>query len=139
MNHYLSQHPNFADKKINDNDKDQIHQEYYQKCKDLGMPEKLASHYAHIFASDPLMVFPDHLNYDENSTEHFENLNGTHWPSVRFKPPPGIDTDIGWRTEFRTLDVQITDYENTAYITLLNLLVRVLTDFDINVSLPISL
>lgn len=43
------------------------------------------------------------------STEEFilfEMLNGTNWNSVRLKIP--IDSEIGWRVEFRTMEVQLT-------------------------------
>lgn len=37
---------------------------------------------------------------------HFENLQSTNWNSLRFKPPPTLDTtDIGWRVEFRPMDI----------------------------------
>ena len=58
---------------------------------------------------------------------------------MRFKPPPALDSEIGWRVEFRTLDVQITDFENAAWIALLQLLVQFLTkNPDYDTSLPIS-
>eukprot|EP00345_Euplotes_harpa_P002651 CAMPEP_0168332358 /NCGR_PEP_ID=MMETSP0213-20121227/8912_1 /TAXON_ID=151035 /ORGANISM="Euplotes harpa, Strain FSP1.4" /LENGTH=56 /DNA_ID=CAMNT_0008336371 /DNA_START=25 /DNA_END=192 /DNA_ORIENTATION=- len=37
------------------------------------------------------------------------------------------------------MDVQITDYENAALVALMNLTVRILNDFNVDVSLPISL
>ena len=36
----------------------------------------------------------------------FQMLNGTNWNSVRLKIP--IDDEIGWRVEFRTMEVQLT-------------------------------
>ena len=37
---------------------------------------------------------------------HFENLQSTNWNSLRFKPPPTLETnDIGWRVEFRPMDI----------------------------------
>jgi len=36
---------------------------------------------------------------------HFENLQSTNWNSLRFKSLPSVDTDIGWRVEFRPLDI----------------------------------
>jgi len=139
MNHYLSDHPNFAGDKINDGVKLKINEEWYQKLKDADMSDRLAYHYASLFTHDSLVIFKDRLENDPHSTEHFENLNSTNWNSVRFKPPPSYDSKIGWRVEFRTLDVQITDYENAAYFALINLLTRVINDFEINLSLPISL
>jgi hypothetical protein len=40
---------------------------------------------------------------DGNS--HFENLQSTNWNSLRFKNPPTEDSDIGWRVEFRPMDI----------------------------------
>jgi hypothetical protein len=40
---------------------------------------------------------------DGNS--HFENLQSTNWNSLRFKPPPTVDSNIGWRVEFRPMDI----------------------------------
>ena len=41
---------------------------------------------------------------------------------MRWKPPPPQDPDhaddgnhIGWRTEFRAMEVQMTDFENAAF------------------------
>jgi glutamate--cysteine ligase catalytic subunit len=139
MNHYLSDHPYFASEKINDGIKLKVNHEWYDMLKAEGMSERLAYHFASLFVHDSLVIFRDRLENDPNSTEHFENLNSTNWNSVRFKPPPSYDSNIGWRVEFRTLDVQITDYENAAYIALVTLMTRVINDFEVNLSLPISL
>lgn len=139
MNHYISDHPYFAGDKLNDGIKLKVNQEWYDKLKDEGMSDRLAYHFASLFVHDSLVIYGDRLNDDPDSTEHFENFNSTNWNSVRFKPPPSYDSGIGWRVEFRTLDVQITDYENAAYIALVTLMTRVLNDFDVNISLPISL
>ena len=40
---------------------------------------------------------------DGNS--HFENLQSTNWNSLRFKNPPTDDSNIGWRVEFRPMDI----------------------------------
>mmetsp|Transcript_1775 Transcript_1775/g.1953 ORF Transcript_1775/g.1953 Transcript_1775/m.1953 type:complete len:319 (+) Transcript_1775:972-1928(+) len=139
MNHYLSDHPNFKGERLNDGIKLNINQEWYDRLKEAGMSDRLAYHFASLFCHDSLVIFKDRIDYDSESTEHFENLNSTNWNSVRFKPPPALDSPIGWRVEFRTLDVQITDFENSSYITLVNLMTKVINDFDIDLSLPISL
>ena len=39
----------------------------------LGIDEQLARHYAHLFIRDPLTLFHEHINEDdEQSTNHFE-------------------------------------------------------------------
>lgn len=50
-------------------------------------------------------------------------LNGTNWNSVRLKIP--IDDEIGWRVEFRTMEVQLTPDENAAYSLIIHLIMRI--------------
>jgi glutamate--cysteine ligase catalytic subunit len=69
---------------------------------------------------------------------HFENLQSTNWNSLRFKPPPSKTSSIGWRVEFRTMDIQMTDYENSAFVILLGMITNVLNHFDVDFMMPIS-
>jgi hypothetical protein len=40
-------------------------------------------------ARDPLMVFEDRLDIDDGAAaDHWEQIQGTNWGNVRFKPPP---------------------------------------------------
>jgi glutamate--cysteine ligase catalytic subunit len=138
-NHYISDHPYFGGEKLNDGYRFNIKEEWYLKFKEADMSDRLAYHFAALFYHDSMGIFKDSTENIEEVTEHFENFNSTSWNSVRLKPPPSLDSSIGWRVEFRTLDIQITDFENAAYIALMNLTTRVLNDFDINLSLPISM
>jgi glutamate--cysteine ligase catalytic subunit len=71
-----------------------------------GLSEKLAYHIAALFVRDAMVVFSNSVVVnDEETTEHFENLQSTNWNSLRFKPPPSADSDIGWRVEFRPMDI----------------------------------
>jgi glutamate--cysteine ligase catalytic subunit len=139
MNHFISDHPYFAGDKINDGIKLKVNRDFYKQLTEAGMNDRLAYHFASLFVHEALVIFDGHTEYTSDSTEHFENFNSTNWTSVRFKPPPSLDSDIGWRVEFRTLDIQLTDFENAAYVVLLNLVTKVINDFDVNFSLPISL
>ena len=56
---------------------------------------------------------------------------------MRFKPPPPNST-IGWRVEFRSMEVQLTDFENAAFSVFVVLLTRALLSFNLNFYLPIS-
>lgn len=56
---------------------------------------------------------------------------------MRFKPPP-LSSPIGWRVEFRPTEVQITDFENAAYVTFVVLFTRALLSFKLNTLIPIS-
>ena len=75
------------------------------------MDDLLATHFAHLFIRDPLVIFSEDLKeLDLNKGDHFENLQSTNWQHMRFKPPtPG--SDIGWRVEVRPMEIQITDFE----------------------------
>ena len=74
---------------------------------------------------------------DGNS--HFENLQSTNWNSLRFKNPPTEDSDIGWRVEFRPMDIQLTDFENSALTVMTGMIANIINAFDLDFVLPISL
>jgi glutamate--cysteine ligase catalytic subunit len=57
---------------------------------------------------------------------------------MRFKPP-APNSEIGWRVEFRSMDIQLTDHENTAYSTFIVLLAHTIRHFDLNFYIPLSL
>ncbi|EGG07347.1 uncharacterized protein MELLADRAFT_74707 [Melampsora larici-populina 98AG31] len=104
-----------------------------------GLDRLIARHFAHLFIRDPLVVFSETLkDVSPDSTDHFENIQSTNWQSLRFKPPPSMDSEIGWRVEFRTMEVQITDFENAAYSTFITLLVRAILAFGLNFYIPLS-
>ncbi|OAV88455.1 hypothetical protein PTTG_08013 [Puccinia triticina 1-1 BBBD Race 1] len=106
-----------------------------------GIDRIMARHIAHLFIRDPLVIFSETLeSLNDDTMEHFENLQSTNWQSVRFKPPPSASasSDIGWRVEFRTMEVQITDYENAAYSIFVVLLIRAILMFDVNFYIPLS-
>ena len=64
-------------------------------------------------------------------------LNGTNWNSVRLKIP--IDDQIGWRVEFRTMEIQLMADENAAYSLFIHLFTRVLHQaMNLNLYMPIS-
>ncbi|KAI4251880.1 MAG: hypothetical protein L6R42_008203, partial [Xanthoria sp. 1 TBL-2021] len=94
-----------------------------QQLLDSGMDERLANHFAHLFARDPLVVFSRDAEMDApESTALFETVQGTTYQSVRFKPPPSLQSTIGWRVEFRPMEVQMTDFENAAFAIFMMLL-----------------
>jgi glutamate--cysteine ligase catalytic subunit len=73
------------------------------------MGDRLARHFARIFTRDPIPMYEGELMDeqidDESMSFHFENLQSTNWNSMRFKPPPSQTSNVGWRVEFRTLDI----------------------------------
>jgi glutamate--cysteine ligase catalytic subunit len=56
---------------------------------------------------------------------------------VRFKPPPA-NSPIGWRVEFRSMEVQLTDFENAAFAVFIVLLSRAILSMNLNFYIPIS-
>ena len=121
-----------------------VDEESYQKLRDAGVDAALAQHVAHLFIRDPLVVFEDAVEEvdDETQTEHWESIQSTNWQTVRWKPPPPRnspnDPHIGWRTEFRSMEIQLTDFENAAFTAFIVLLTRVILTFDLNLYIPMS-
>jgi glutamate--cysteine ligase catalytic subunit len=103
-----------------------------------GIDEVMAKHVASMYVRDPLVVYREKLEQDNTlSNDHYENIQSTNWNSVRFKlPPPG--SDIGWRVEFRTMELQLTDFENAAFSIFVVLLSRIIIVFNLNFYIPMS-
>ena len=116
-----------------------VDQDLKQRLMDGGMDDLLATHFAHLFIRDPLVIFAEDLKeLDLTKTDHFENLQSTNWQHIRFKPPPP-DKDTGWRVEFRPMEIQITDFENAAFAIFIVLITRAILSFDLNFYIPIPL
>ncbi|KAI8577565.1 hypothetical protein K450DRAFT_251444 [Umbelopsis ramanniana AG] len=133
---YLSTDPMFKQKY---NDIDLVYdEEIYKKLRANGIDDQLAKHVSHLFIRDPLVIFRELLDQDDNvSSDHFENIQSTNWQTMRFKPPPPNST-IGWRVEFRSMEIQMTDFENTAFAIFIVLLTRAILSFGLNFYIPIS-
>ncbi|KAF9924990.1 hypothetical protein FBU30_005154 [Linnemannia zychae] len=134
---YISNDPN---NKPEYNDIPLVYDEaIYKKLSDNGIDNLLARHISHLFIRDPLVIFHELLNIDDNeSTDHFENLQSTNWQTMRFKPPPSKDSSIGWRVEFRSMEIQLTDFENAAFAIFIVLVTRAVLSFNSNFYIPIS-
>ncbi|KAI6121726.1 glutamate-cysteine ligase-domain-containing protein [Pisolithus sp. B1] len=105
---------------------------------DHGIDELLSKHIAHLFIRDPLVIFSETIHQDDDSSnDHFENIQSTNWQTLRFKPPPP-SSSIGWRVEFRSMEVQMTDFENAAFAVFIVLLSRAILAFNLNFYVPIS-
>jgi glutamate--cysteine ligase catalytic subunit len=104
----------------------------------LGVDDLLANHIAHLFIRAPLVIFNETINQnDAVDSDHFENLQSTNWQHMRFKPPPP-GSNIGWRVEFRSMEIQITDFENAAFAVFIVLVTRVILSFGLDFYIPIS-
>jgi len=110
----------------------------FNRLQEHGIDDLLAKHIAHLFIRDPLVIFSETIDQDdEKSTDHFENIQSTNWQTLRFKPPL-LKAPIGWRVEFRSMEVQMTDFENAAFSIFIVLLSRAILKFGLNFYLPIS-
>lgn len=115
-----------------------LDEELCQEMVNAGIDLQLARHVAHLFIRDPVSLFSERINQDDkNDSDHFENIQSTNWQSMRFKPPP-VNSKIGWRVEFRPIEVQLTDFENAAYVVFLVLLTRAILTFKLNFLIPIT-
>ncbi|ODV86821.1 hypothetical protein CANARDRAFT_6389 [[Candida] arabinofermentans NRRL YB-2248] len=109
-----------------------------------GFDQTLANHFAHLFIRDPIVIFNERLNQDnETETDHFENIQSTNWQTLRFKPPnqsaiPTNNKTPGWRVELRPMEISITDFENAAFADFSILLSRAILKYKPNFYLPIS-
>ncbi|KAG8714672.1 hypothetical protein FRC09_017370 [Ceratobasidium sp. 395] len=107
-------------------------QDIYDRLRQNNVDDLLAKHFAHIFIRDPLCVFSNTREIpDDESTDHFDNIQGTVWQSLRFKPPPSLDSTIGWRVEVRTMEVQPTAFENAAFAVFVVLLAKAIKKFGL--------
>ena len=128
--------------------------EIYSDLIKSGVDHLLAQHIAHIFIRDPLVLFKekldeiinkissiDNANFEDYDVESFENIQSTNWQTMRFKPPPiksESNNQIGWRVEFRPMELQLTDFENSAFCSFIILLVNALKKFKMNYLMPIT-
>eukprot|EP00286_Rhodomonas_abbreviata_P024655 CAMPEP_0181298976 /NCGR_PEP_ID=MMETSP1101-20121128/6080_1 /TAXON_ID=46948 /ORGANISM="Rhodomonas abbreviata, Strain Caron Lab Isolate" /LENGTH=645 /DNA_ID=CAMNT_0023404055 /DNA_START=87 /DNA_END=2024 /DNA_ORIENTATION=+ len=104
-----------------------------------GIDRRLANHVAHLFIRDPLVVFREKLEQDNTTAnDHFENLQSTNWNTVRFKVPPAAQDNIQWRVEFRSMELNLTDFENAAHTVFVMLLTRAISSEGLNFYMPIS-
>lgn len=115
-----------------------INGEVKQKLLNGGMDERLAIHFAHLFIRDPLVIYAKEVEiFNLKETNDFDGIQSTNWQTVRFKPPPSMDSkNIGWRVEFRPMEVQMTDFDNAAFATFMVLLSRAILHFDLNFYVP---
>lgn len=117
----------------------------YQRLINEGKLDKyLANHFAHLFIRDPLVIFNERIDQDnELENDHFENIQSTNWQTLRFKPPALYtkDTNLqnkpGWRVEFRPMEIQLTDFENAAYSTFIALLSKAILKYKPNFYIPL--
>ncbi|KAF6203999.1 hypothetical protein GE061_002338 [Apolygus lucorum] len=112
-------------------------EQIYKRLRDANIDHLLAQHIAHLFIRDTVSLFSEKVHQEPTDSDHFENIQSTNWQTMRFKVPPPNST-IGWRVEFRPCEVQITDFENAAFVVFVVLLTRVILSYKLNLLIPIS-
>ena len=121
---------------------------YDQLIANKNFDEPLAKHFAHLFIRDPLVIFSELIEQDnEINNDHFENMQLTNWQTLRFKPPALYPTDLnddelaqkpGWRVEFRPMEIQLNDFENAAYSVFIILCSKSILKYNPDFYVPIS-
>ncbi len=98
----------------------------------------MANHVAILTSRDLIVVHENFVKIPETEYYLFEMLNSTNWNSVRLKIP--IDDEIGWRVEFRTMEIQLTADENSLFSILMFSIVRLIArNPKLNFYIPLSL
>ena len=117
-----------------------VNSEAYDYLVSQNVNKELAKHVAHLWVRDPLILFTDETDFESDETyRSFENIQSTVWQDLRFKPPPHPHSDIGWRVEFRPLEAQPSEFENSAFVCFVVLLARALVHFEVDLTMPMSM
>jgi glutamate--cysteine ligase catalytic subunit len=74
------------------------------------------------------------------NTLDFEAIQSSNWNDMRLKPPPSLESDLGWLVEFRCMDSPLTEIEKSIMTFICTLFFRVICDsrLDIDFYLPMS-
>lgn len=104
-----------------------------------GMVSNLSQFFSHMLKYDHLFLYPKHLQPEfPSETCHFRALIGSLWPDIRFNPPLDGSDSIGRRVEFRPMEVQMTDFENAAFVVFMALMRRAISHFDLDFYFPME-
>lgn len=93
-----------------------------------GVDETLSEHIAHLCALHPV----------HSDTEPSEQCEYLQRERALCWIPPTEGTNLGWRVQFRAMEVQITDFENAAFTSFVVLISFALLVFDLDLRQPIS-
>ena len=117
-----------------------VNGEAYDYLISQGVRKEIAKHVAHLWVRDPLILFPDETDFEADENYRcFENIQSTVWQDLRFKPPPDPHSDIGWRVEFRPVEAQPSEFENSAFICFVVVLARAIVHFEVDLTIPMSM
>lgn len=109
--------------------------ETQQELRSIGLDHNFAAHLSYFLRRDPLLLERDHLGaHGSDDTYHFRSSYRCSWPHVRLKFPEGEAS--GWKVEFRPMEVQLTDFENAAFIVFLVLLRHAMAHYMVQLYIP---
>lgn len=146
INHFISNDKRafnaYNDKRYTINKKMKKYLKEEAEKNGLKLDKRILNHIAYQLVRDNLCLFEDSLGQGHPaSTAHFEAYQSSNWNDVRFKPPPSLTSNIGWRVEFRTVDAQIHPDQNFLFSHAIQILYRMITSKKLNLNfyIPISL
>ena len=129
--------PSYNDSKLNFKEETVSYIKEAARELNIEIDDYLITHLANIFKRDALIVHENFKKMTDDENLIFDMLNGTNWNSVRLKIP--INDTIGWRVEFRTMEIQLMAEENAAFSLFIHLFTRALhQDKNLNLYIPIS-
>lgn len=103
----------------------------------MAIDEKMLNHIGALTSRDFIVMHEKFTEIKEDDNCLFEMINSTNWNSVRFKMP--LNETMGWRVEFRSMEIQLTADENSAFSLLVFCLVKMLAETpSLNFYIPIT-
>lgn len=141
MSHYIwnspKNRPEYNDERVRLNNEvvELLRKEAFKR--EIAIDDRMINHIGSLTSRDFLVMHEKFTEMKETSPELFEMINSTNWNSVRFKIP--LTESMGWRVEFRTMEIQLTADENAAFSLLVYCLVKMLKETPcFNFYIPIS-
>jgi glutamate--cysteine ligase catalytic subunit len=125
-----------------------LNDDYDDELKKIGVDDLLLQHIKYLFVRDPLVIYEKDIIDKNNSayeTNHFDNINSTNWNTVRLKIPQitknmnEITSSLGWRVEFRPMELQKDTSSNVSLLIFMVILVKTLINTKVDWYIPISL
>eukprot|EP00106_Octopus_bimaculoides_P017898 XP_014785340.1 PREDICTED: glutamate--cysteine ligase catalytic subunit-like [Octopus bimaculoides] len=109
--------------------------EQYELLKAEGVDEMMAKYVAQLLVRDPITMYKEKIDQDVKDTDHIQTIIGSNWHTLKLKLP---DENSGWKIEFRTMELQLTDFENAALVVFMVLLTRAMVTFKLNFLVPLT-
>ena len=146
LNYYISKMSKkmrrvYNDRRYTINIKQKRYMKKLAKERGLKIDEDLLNHIAYNLVRHAIHLTGEGMLDDsKEKTDMFEVFNGSNWNDLRFKPPPSLDSDIGWRVEFRSMDAQVSSELNFLFCHAVLIFFRFVTDnkMGLNFMIPIS-